>query len=82
MKRWRSHFVALVIAMGLLATSSQTMALTDTYFVTGQDLDLIMESDKTYAMEELEYELRKIPLFQEVEDLIFNFEDEYVIEDE
>lgn len=82
MTRWRSHFVTLFLAMGLVATSSHTMALTDTYYVTGQDLDLIMESDKTYAMEELEYELRKIPFFQEVEDLIFNFEDEYVGEEE
>jgi len=60
-----------------MTVTSPTMALSDTYFVTGQDLDLLMESDRTYVMEEIEYELRKIPLFRDVEDFILNVKDDY-----
>ena len=70
-------FLLLFITTGLMTVTSPTMALSDTYFVTGQDLDLLMESDRTYVMEEIEYELRKIPLFRDVEDFILNVKDDY-----
>lgn len=58
------------------------MALTDTYFVMGEDIDLMMDSDKTYTVEEIEYNLRKIPLFRELEDFIFKLQDEYMDEND
>lgn len=62
----------------LFVLSSQAMALTDTYYVMGEDIDLMMESDKTYTVEEIEYKLRKIPLFRELEDFMFDLEDRYL----
>ncbi len=58
------------------------MALTDSYFVMGEDIDMMMESDKTYTVEEMEYKLRKIPLFRELEDFMFKLQDEYMADDE
>lgn len=72
--------ISLSLALGLSITASSAMALTDIYFVTGEDLDFLIESDKTYAVEEMEYELRKIPFFREVEDFVFNLQDEYLPE--
>lgn len=77
-----THFVAWLAALLLIVSSSSAMALTDIYFVTGEDLDFLIETDKTYAIEEIEYELRKIPFFREVEDFVFNFNDEYLPESE
>ena len=63
------------------AFSSQAMELTDTYFVMGEDIDLMMENDKTYTVEEIEYKLRKIPLFRELEDFMFKLQDEYMADE-
>jgi len=85
MKHSRSRnvafFVTLFTATGLISLSSPAIALTDTFYVTGQDLDMLMESDKTYVMEEIEYKLRKIPLFREVEDFMSTVNDNYIIEE-
>ena len=68
------------LLLGLSFCTTSTYALTDIYFVTGEDLDFLVESDKTYAVEEIQYELRKIPFFSEVEDFVFNLQDEYLPE--
>lgn len=84
MKHLRSRnvalFTTLLMATGLLTVTSPAMALSDTFYVTGQDLDILMETDKTYVMEEIEYKLRKIPLFREVEDFMTNVTDNYTFE--
>ncbi len=78
-----SRFSILAIFTSvLLALSSQAMALTDTYFVMGEDIDMMMDSDKTYTVEEIEYTLRKIPLFRELEDFMFKLQDEYSNEEQ
>ena len=82
----KSHLVKLscasIAALDLLAASPQAVALTDAYFVMGEDIDLMMETDKTYTVEEIEYELRKIPFFRELEDFLFKLQDKYTHEDQ
>ncbi len=74
--------IVTIVTSVLFALSSPAMALTDTYFVMGEDIDLMMDSDKTYTVEEIEYNLRKIPLFRELEDFIFKLQDEYMDEND
>jgi hypothetical protein len=85
-KSGKLHIVKLffvsIAASALLAASSQAIALTDSYFVMGEDIDLMMESDKTYTVEEIEYTLRKIPLFRELEEFMFKLQDEYMADEE
>ncbi|MCF6189235.1 MAG: hypothetical protein L3J51_02015 [Cocleimonas sp.] len=61
--------------------ASQATALSDPYLAMGEDLDYLIESGHGLAIEEMEYELRKFVLFREVEDFIFNLNDEYIEED-
>jgi len=72
----------LCIACSLCASASQAMALSDPYLGMGEDLDYLIESGHTLAIEEMEYELRKFVLFREVEDFLFNLDDEYMEENE
>ena len=72
----------LCITCSLCAGASQTMALSDPYLAMGEDLDYLIESGHSLAIEEMEYELRKFILFREVEDFLFNLNDEYIEEDE
>ncbi len=62
-------------------SAPQAMALSDTYYTTGEDLDYLIESDNTLAIQELEYELRKFVLFRKVEDYLFNLNLEYFDEE-
>lgn len=71
-----------IAVLSLLAASLPASALTDTYFVMGEDIDLMMETDKTYTVEEIEYELRKIPFFKEAEDFLYKLQDNYTHDDE
>ncbi len=73
----RQHFLHFCITLCLFSVSSQSNALSDTYYSTGEDLDYLIESDNMLAIQELEYELRKFVLFRKVEDYIFNFSVEY-----
>ncbi len=86
MKSSKLYFVKLfltsIAVSALVAASPQAIALTDSYFVMGEDIDMMMESDKTYTVEEIEYKLRKIPLFRELEDFMFKLENEYMTDDE
>ena len=82
-KKFKSFKISLLLMVisALFTLSPQALALTDTYFVMGEDIDLMMESDKTYTVEEIEYKLRKIPLFRELEDFMFKLQDEYMAEE-
>lgn len=56
-------------------TAPKAMALSDTYFATGEDLDYLIESDSTLALQEIEYELRKFVFFRKIEDFLFSLSD-------
>lgn len=93
MKYWRSRnvplfvtllmpfFITTGITIGLATVTAPAMALTNTFYVTGQDIDLLMENDETYVVKEIEYNLRKIPFFREVKDFIFDVTDNYMAEE-
>lgn len=51
------------------------MALTDTYFATGEDLDYIIDSDSSTPLLELEYKLRRYIIFRKLEDLFLSLDD-------
>lgn len=72
----------LCITCSLCVSASPAMALSDPYLAMGEDLDYLIESGHSLAIEEMEYELRKFVLFREVEDFLFNLNDEYIEEDE
>ncbi len=72
----------LCITCSLCASASQAMALSDPYLAMGEDLDYLIESGHSLAIEEMEYELRKFVLFREVEDFLFNLNDEYIEDNE
>ena len=77
----KKSILLFFVVTGLSLGSSNSMALTDTYFATGEDLDYLIESDNTLAIQEIEYELRKFILFRKVEDYLFNLSDQYEIPD-
>jgi len=77
----KSIFLFFVVT-GLLFGSSGSMAQTDTYFATGEDLDYLIESDNTFAIREIEYELRKFVLFRKVEDYLYSLSDQYSLFEE
>lgn len=72
----------LCITCGLCVGAFHAAALSDPYLAMGEDLDYLIESGHSLAIEEMEYELRKFVLFREVEDFLFNLDDEYFGEDE
>ena len=69
--------IVLLFGCILQTLSLPTSALTDTYYATGEDLDYLIESDNTEALQEIEYELRKFVLFRKVEDFIYSVTETY-----
>ena len=72
----------LCFITGLIFSSTNSFALTDSYFATGEDLDYLIESDNTLVIREIEYELRKFVLFRKVEDYIYSLNDPLEFSDE
>ena len=68
----------LCITCSLCVGASQAMAVSDSYLAMGEDLDYLIESGHTLAIQEMEYELRKFIFFREVEDFFFRLDDEYL----
>ncbi len=68
----------LCVACSLCVVAPNAMALSDTYFATGEDLDYLIESDNTLAILEIEYELRKFVLFREIEDYLYDMSSDYI----
>lgn len=76
------RLLQICIVCSLLFTALKATALTDTYFATGEDLDYLIESDNTLAIQEIEYELRKFVLFREIEDYLYNLSSDYLRDSE
>lgn len=66
----------------LMAFSSATLAQSDSYFSTGEDLDFLIESDNTLAVREIEYELRQFQTYRNIEDFVQTLTDHYIDESE
>ena len=61
-----------------LGTSASTAyALSDDFYATGEDLEFLFETNSDFALEKIEYELRKFVLYRKLEDLLLDFDDEF-----
>jgi len=72
------HLLQLCLVCSLLIIAPRAIALSDTYFATGEDLEFLIESDNMLAIQEIEYELRKFVLFRKMEDYLFNLSNGYI----
>jgi len=68
----KKHFLQLALIACFWSGTTSVMALTDTYFATGEDLDYIIESDSTTPLLELEHKLRRYVIFRKLEDYFLN----------
>jgi len=67
--------LSLMLCLG--ASASNAFALTDDFFASGEDLEFMFEINSDFALEEIEYKLRKFVLYRKLEDLLFDLNDEY-----
>lgn len=74
MKKKLLH-ATLLLCLG--AGVSNVSALTDDFIASGEDIDFLTEMKSDFALEEIEFELRKFLLFRKIEDLLFDLNDEY-----
>jgi len=74
MKKTLLQFLlAVIMSAGL----SSAYALSDDFYATGEDLEYMFEADSNYAIEELEYKLRKFVLYRKLEEFLFDLDNEY-----
>ena len=69
----KTYLLQVTLVAGTWLGASPVIALTDTYFATGEDLDYIIESDSTTPLLELEYRLRRFIIFRKLEDYFLNY---------
>ena len=67
----------LLLSLGFGANIPNALALTDEFYASGEDLEFMFEINSDYALEEIEYSLREFVLYRKLEDLLFDFNDEY-----
>ena len=67
--------LSLMLCLG--ASASTSFALSDDFYASGEDLEFMFEINSDFALEEIEYELRKFVLYRKLEDLLFDLNDEY-----
>ncbi|MEB8431632.1 hypothetical protein OO007_05285 [Cocleimonas sp. KMM 6892] len=72
-----NYLIKLSLVLCLCVSAPATYALSDSFYSTGEDLDFLMESQSTYVIEEIEYELRQFILYRKIEDLFSDPTDEY-----
>ncbi len=66
-----------LLALSLFVSASYASAQTDPYFATGEDLEFITEADNSFALQEIEYKLRRFVIFRKIEDYFFSLSDTY-----
>jgi len=69
--------IQTILMLCLGANASTAFALTDDFYASGEDLEFMFEINSDFALEEIEYELRKFVLYRKLEDLLFDLNDEY-----
>ena len=67
--------LSLMLCLGI--NISTAYALTDDFYASGEDLEFMFEINSDFALEEIEYELRKFVLYRKLEDFLFDLNDEY-----
>ena len=73
----KNLLIQLCMVLSLLVSAPPAMALTDSYFATGEDLDFLLETERSFAIEEIEYKLRQFVLYRKLEDFLFGMNDDY-----
>ena len=73
----KNILIQFCMVLGLLASAPTAMSMTDSYFATGEDLDFLLETDSTFAIEEIEYKLRRFVLYRKLEDFLYGADEEY-----
>lgn len=66
-----------MLLLCLCVNATPAFALTDDFYASGEDLDFMFEANSDYALEEIEYTLRKFVFFRKLENLLFDLNDEY-----
>jgi len=74
----RMGILKTCLAFTLMAVSSASLAQSDSYFSTGEDLDFLIESDNTLGVREIEYELRQFRAYRNIEDFVQTLTDQYI----
>ena len=73
----KKRLIQITLVLCLTLSASNSFALSDDFYVTGEDLEYMFETNSNYALEELEDELRKFVLYRKLEDLFLDLDDEY-----
>ena len=73
----KNILIQFCMVLGLLTSAPTAMSMTDSYFATGEDLDFLLETDSTFAIEEIEYKLRQFVLYRKLEDFLYGADEEY-----
>ena len=73
----KKTIIQITLTLCLCVSATNSFALSDDFYVTGEDLEFMFETNSNYAFEELEDELRKFVFYRKLEDLLLDFEDEY-----
>ncbi len=69
--------VQFILLLALSISTSNSLALSDDFYSTGEDLEYLFEADSNYAIEELEHKLRRFVLYRKLEELLYDLNDEY-----
>lgn len=73
----KKTILQLILLLSLCASSTNTLALSDDFYSSGEDLNYAFDADSSYVIEELEHKLRRFVLYRKLEDLLFDLYDEY-----
>ena len=73
----KKRLIQITLVLCLTLSASNSFALSDDFYVTGEDLEYMFETNSNYTLEELEDELRKFVLYRKLEDLFLDLDNEY-----
>ena len=77
----KNKLIQFCMVLCFMFSAPSAVALADSYYASGEDLDFLMESESTFALEEIEYKLRQFVLYRKLEDFLFNINDETMEDD-
>lgn len=77
----KKQLSTMILTLCFLLPTLPSKAAIDPYFAMGEDLDFLLESQSTLALEEIEYKLRRFMIYRKLERL-FTDVSYYYIEDE
>ena len=73
----KKRLLQLFLGLCLCTSVSNAMAIADSFYASGEDLDYMYESSENLFIEEIENKLRRFVIYRKLEDLLFDFNDDY-----